>query len=75
MHDFLADGQADAGAFILFPRMETLKRQEDAVEIFFVEADTVVRNRDLRKASGKLLAGNDDPWGEIMSMVFQGVRQ
>src|ERR1051325_6273319 len=45
--DAPADGEADAGAFILVAGMQALEDGEDFIEVLFVEADAVVLNGQL----------------------------
>ena len=40
--DFLADGEADAGAGVMFAGMEALEDLKDAVEVLRGDADAIV---------------------------------
>ena len=46
LHDFLAHGEADAGAGVFFSCVQTLKDQENAFTVLGSNADAVVTYRE-----------------------------
>src|SRR5512132_1609815 len=42
LHNFLADGQTDAGSGIFVPRVEPLKNDEDPIGILWIDPDAMI---------------------------------
>ena len=55
--DLAADRQAYAGPFVCAAPVQPLEKNEDAVEILFIETDAVVLDDDLAKRLGLAVAG------------------
>ncbi len=47
VYNLAADGKANPGAFILADAVQPLERLKDSIQIFFLEADSIVAYRDL----------------------------
>jgi hypothetical protein len=46
LHNFLAQAQADAGAFVFFSRVQASENIKDAIEVFWRNADAFVRHAE-----------------------------
>ncbi len=57
-NDFSANGQSHTGTFVNVSRMQALKYVEHAIGILFVEADSVVLDRDAALFVGGALPGS-----------------
>src|SRR3990172_3571473 len=85
LNDLAADGQAHARALVLVTSVQALKDIEDAVEVLFVESDTIVfyddltRSADWRVPKGassrnaKEFAMDLDDWSFVRPVELQGI--
>lgn len=85
LDNLAADGQAYARALVLVAPSQALKGKKDAVEVFFVESDTVVFHDDSTRrgdwrvptgtafANAKEFAMDLDDWRFIRPVELQGI--
>jgi len=85
LDDLAADGQTQARALILVTTVQALKGSEDAVEVLFVESDTVVFHNDSTRPidwrvptgasfpNAKEFAMDLDDWRFVQLVELQGI--
>src|SRR5579884_370784 len=73
LHDFAADGQSDSGAWDA-RTVQALEQHEDLLAVVVVEADAVVRHRDLPLLAA-LLRRNMDLRGNIRPPVLDRIAE
>ncbi|MCI0366302.1 MAG: hypothetical protein L0219_20765, partial [Phycisphaerales bacterium] len=66
--DLLADGEADARARVLLARVQPLKNDEDAIEVFRFDANSVVLHGEDPVASAPAFIRRDARFGADMDL-------
>src|SRR5207249_7510191 len=72
LHHLLHNGQSGPSAFELLLPYQPVKESKNAVVVFHVKTDAVIRNHDLT-GIGKLLAGYINVWRPGVSAVLEGI--
>src|SRR5687767_2352591 len=72
LDDFLANGQADAGAGKLAPRMQPLEQTKNPVKVLRIDADPVVLDRKQPLRSG-ILDGADMDLRDGVAVILDRV--